>query len=92
MHKPNDLVEADVLDELDWDPRLDDTRIIAERIQKAFRRNAIIDDSRIEVWNDGPTIYLDGVVGSWKAKTDAVDTAWSAPGVQQVIDRTTVMP
>lgn len=63
---------------------------VAERIEKAFQRNAIIDDTKIEVTNDGPTIYLDGRVGSWAARREAEDTAWTAPGVRNVIDRTTV--
>ena len=41
---------------------------VADRITKAFRRNAIIDDSLIEVSNSGHTIYLDGTVGSWRAR------------------------
>lgn len=60
---------------------------VADRINKAFKRNAIIDDSLINVSNVGHTIYLDGVVGSWTAMDQAVDAAWSAPGVQEVINR-----
>ena len=63
---------------------------VAERINKAFKRNAIIDDSLITVSNVGDTIYLDGTVGSWTAMDQAVDTAWSAPGVQQVINRLSI--
>ncbi len=65
---------------------------VADRIQKAFKRNAIIDDSMIEVTNVGPTIYLDGAASSWTAKLEAEDTAWDAPGVVDVVDRLTVMP
>jgi osmotically-inducible protein OsmY len=60
---------------------------VADRINEAFKRNAILDDSMITVTNAGQTIYLDGVVGSWTAMDQAVDTAWSAPGVQEVINR-----
>ncbi len=60
---------------------------VADRIKRAFRRNAIIDDSRISVTTNGPTVYLDGEVGSWKAEEEAVDTAWGAPGVTDVVDR-----
>jgi osmotically-inducible protein OsmY len=60
---------------------------VADRINKAFKRNAILDDSMITVTNAGQTIYLDGNVGSWTAMDQAVDTAWSAPGVQEVINR-----
>ncbi len=60
---------------------------VADRIKRAFRRNAIVDDSRVSVTTNGPTVYLDGEVGSWKAEEEAVDTAWGAPGVTNVVDR-----
>ena len=60
---------------------------VADRIAGAFKRNAIIDSSRIQVSNLRHTIYLDGAAGSWTAMNEAVDTAWSAPGVQEVINR-----
>lgn len=60
---------------------------VADRINRAFERNAIIDSSRIQVSNLGQTIFLDGTAGSWTAMNEAVDTAWSAPGVQEVINR-----
>ena len=64
---------------------------VAYRIQKAFQRNAIIDDSMIEVSNTGPTIYLDGATSSWAARREAEETAWDAPGVVEVVDRLKVM-
>jgi len=65
---------------------------VADRIKKAFRRNAIIDDSLIEVSNEGHTIYLDGSAGSYIARQEAVDTAWAAPGVTDVVDRLVIIP
>ena len=65
---------------------------VADRINKAFRRNAIIDDSLIEVTNIGHTIYLDGTVGSHQARQEAEDTAWDAPGVTEVVDRLVIVP
>jgi osmotically-inducible protein OsmY len=65
---------------------------VADRINKAFRRNAIIDDSSIDVTNSDHTIYLDGTVGSYAARWEAEDTAWSAPGVTDVIDRLVILP
>jgi osmotically-inducible protein OsmY len=73
--------------ELSSDPIPSD---VVDRIKKAFRRNAIIDDSLIEVSNAGHTIYLDGTVGSYTARLQAEDTAWAAPGVAEVIDRTVI--
>jgi len=65
---------------------------VADRIDKAFDRSAIIDGSRIKVSNVGHTIYLDGVVGSWTAMDAALDCAWQAPGVQEVINRLVMIP
>ena len=58
----------------------------------AFRRNAIIDESMIDVTNAGHTIYLDGTVGSSSAHAQAEDTAWDAPGVTEVVDRLVIAP
>jgi osmotically-inducible protein OsmY len=65
---------------------------VADRINKAFERSALIDGSRIKVSNAGHTIYLDGVVGSWNAMDAALDCAWDAPGVNEVINRLTMIP
>ena len=65
---------------------------VADRIHKAFERNAIIDDSKIEVSNVGPVVYLDGTTTSSKAMREAEDTAWDAPGVVEVVDRLQVVP
>ena len=65
---------------------------VADRINKAFRRNAILDDSHIDVSNAGHTIYLDGTVGSYWAREEADNTAWAAPGVTQVVDRLVISP
>jgi osmotically-inducible protein OsmY len=65
---------------------------VVERINKALYRNAIIDDSLIEVTNVDHTIYLDGTVGSWAAMTAAEDAAWAAPGVNDVVDRLVIVP
>jgi len=60
---------------------------VADRIKKAFQRDAIINDSLIEVTNVGRTVYLDGKADSWVARQAAENTAWSAPGVNLVVDR-----
>jgi osmotically-inducible protein OsmY len=65
---------------------------VVERINRAFKRDAIIDDSLIEVTTAGNTVYLDGTVGSWNAMDDAVDTAWGAPGVADVVNRLVIVP
>jgi osmotically-inducible protein OsmY len=65
---------------------------IANRITKALGRKAVLDDSIIKVSNDGQTIYLDGTTDSLTAMDVAEDTAWSAPGVADVVDRLVVVP
>jgi osmotically-inducible protein OsmY len=64
---------------------------VAARIEKAFKRNAIIDDSVINVTNRDHTIYLAGFVTSWDAMDTALDTAWSAPGVNEVVNNLTLI-
>ena len=65
---------------------------VADRINKALQRNAIIDDSLIDVSNTGHTIYLDGTIGSYAARWDAEEAAWAAPGVTDVVDRLVIVP
>jgi osmotically-inducible protein OsmY len=65
---------------------------VAARIKKAFKRSAIIGDSDVEVTNDGHTIYLTGVVGSYAAMTEAVNTARQAPGVDKVVNDLVIVP
>jgi osmotically-inducible protein OsmY len=65
---------------------------VAERINKAFKRSAIIDDSKIKVTNDGHTIYLTGTVGSYAAMREALDTSWQAPGVDNVVNDLVIAP
>jgi osmotically-inducible protein OsmY len=65
---------------------------VADRVNKAFKRNAIIDDSQIKVTNDGHTLYLTGVAGSYAAMREALDTAWQAPGVDNVVSDVVIVP
>ena len=52
---------------------------MAARINRAFERNIVIDESVIDVSNH--TIYLDGTTSSYLSMEAAVNTAWDAPGV-----------
>lgn len=83
------VLDVDNLISISSDPIPSD---VADRINKAFQRSAIIDDSLITVTNDGHTINLDGTVGSYAAMHQAEDTAWAAPGVTQVVDRLVIEP
>jgi len=63
---------------------------VAERIEKALARKAILAGSQIKVSSTGHTVYLDGSTGSCGALAEAVDTAWSVPGVNEVVNRLVV--
>jgi len=65
---------------------------VAQRISAALDRKAVLDDSVIQVTNDGSTIYLDGTTDSYVAVETAEDTAWTAPGVTNVVDRLVIVP
>jgi osmotically-inducible protein OsmY len=65
---------------------------VADRIQKAFKRSALVDDGAIFVSNVGNTIYLDGTAPTWTMRQEAEDTAWNAPGVDDVVDRVSIVP
>lgn len=65
---------------------------VADRVSNAFKRSAIVDDSKIKVTNDGHTIFLTGVVGSYAAMREALDTAWQAPGVDNVVNDLVIVP
>jgi osmotically-inducible protein OsmY len=55
-------------------------------IAKAIERNAKLDVRAITVESEGRTVTLKGTVSSWAEHDDAVQAAWSAPGVQKVKD------
>jgi osmotically-inducible protein OsmY len=65
---------------------------VVDRIKRAFKRNAIIDDSLIEVTSDDHTVYLGGTVPDRFAMDEAVGTAWLAPGVREVVNRLLIVP
>lgn len=64
---------------------------VANRINKALARKAVLANSVIEVSNEGHTIYLDGTTDSSAAKREAEETAWAAPGVTDVFDRLVIL-
>jgi osmotically-inducible protein OsmY len=59
---------------------------VKEKIQRALRRNAELDASRITVQTDGGKVVLGGKVHAWYERDIAERAAWSAPGVTDVQD------
>ncbi len=62
-------------------PRVQPTEI-KHLIEEAFRRSAEVDASHVSVRADGGTVTLSGKVRTWSERTQAQQTAWSAPGCQ----------
>jgi osmotically-inducible protein OsmY len=63
---------------------------VAERIRKAFERNADLDSKGIRVDADGGKVVLSGVVRSWYERKMAEEAAWSMAGVTTVTDNLAV--
>jgi osmotically-inducible protein OsmY len=70
--------------EISYDANPVDVTIV---VQDALDRNALIpDDSDVLVDTNGSTITLSGHVRTWAEHDAAVDAAWMAPGVYDVLD------
>lgn len=65
---------------------------VVDRINRAFKRNGIIDDSLIEVTRADHIVYLEGTVPDRFVMDEAVGTAWLAPGVREVVNRLVIVP
>ena len=57
------------------------------KIEAALKRNAEIDSKKIIVQAGDGKVTLSGTVRSWVERQDAVNAAWSAPGVKNVVDQ-----
>ena len=81
---------VDVVDEIELEhpePQADD---VQDSIKSAFKRNAALDADDLYVTTSNGTVTIDGVVNSWAEHDEAIDAAWSAPGVTAVNDQMTV--
>ena len=63
---------------------------VKEKIQKALRRSAEVEASRITVHTEGGRVVLSGKVRAWYERDIAERAAWSAPGVTEVQDHLTI--
>jgi osmotically-inducible protein OsmY len=63
---------------------------VKHRIEDAFRRMADVDARQIRVDAHGSDVTLRGEVRSWSERDQALQSAWSAPGVTHVTNELTV--
>jgi osmotically-inducible protein OsmY len=59
---------------------------VKEKIQSALKRQATTDAKSIHVDTSGGKVTLTGSA-SWQSIDDAVNAAWAAPGVTEVVDK-----
>jgi len=63
---------------------------VKRKIEEALLRRARVEASRIKVSIDGSQVILDGHVHDWDERQVVKVTAWAAPGVSSVLDRTVI--
>ncbi len=59
---------------------------VKAKIEAALKRSAEIDSKQVIVETSDGSVTLRGKVRSWVERQDAVNAAWSAPGVKKVVD------
>jgi osmotically-inducible protein OsmY len=76
----------DISNEITINPSLTASGIGTD-IELAIKRNAMLDDSGIQVETSGSTVVLSGKVRNHAELEEAVRVAWAAPGVHTVDNR-----
>ena len=64
--------------------------VVQRDIEAALKRRASSDTHQISVKVDGSSVTLAGHVHSWSERELATHSAWSTPGVRNVIDNLTI--
>lgn len=59
---------------------------VKNKIEDAFRRDAVLDAAKIKVQTRGSEVVLEGRIHDWHERELATQAAWSAPGVSRVTD------
>jgi len=80
----------DVYDEIEINNPQPNAGDVQDSINNAFKRNAALDAEGLHVSTADGIVTVKGTVGSWAERDQAIDAAWSAPGVTAVRDDLTV--
>lgn len=75
-----------VIDEITLVPAGPGAGDVRAAIAKAMERNARLDASSVSVERSNGTVTLNGKVSSWADHDEAIDAAWAAPGIVNVVD------
>ena len=79
----------DVIDEITLLPKPTPAEV-RDAIRDAFKRNARLDADHLSIKTEDGTVTVKGKVRSWAEHDEAIDAAWSAPGVTGVEDHITI--